>query len=366
MRLKADWAGVCKMDVAQNRNRAALVGISLIILTAAAWAGLLRMGWSWPPLQPTLPINHGALMAAGFFGALISLERAVAMGKAWAYGAPLTNGIGGLLIVFGVSGISGPLLITIGSIWLVAIFIVVLRQHLTDYTAVMALGAVALLIGNLLWMFGWPVYRVVMWWSGFLVLTIVGERLELGRMMRPSQFAKTAFWIATGIYILGLIAIIADYNLGMRITGIGTIALGLWLLAFDIARRTVRMDGLTRYIAVCLLSGYVWLLVGGGLAVIYGGVPAGPIYDAILHSVFLGFVFAMIFGHAPIIFPAVLGVKIPYRNNFYAPLILLHASLILRILGDLAGAAPARQWGGLINEIAVLLYFGVIIWNRKK
>ncbi len=354
------------MDAAQNRNRAVLVIVSLVILTAAAWAGLIRMGWNWPPIQPTLTINHGVLMVAGFFGALISLERAVAMGKTWAYGAPLTSGVGGLLVVFGVPGIIGPLLITVGSIWLVAIFVVVLRQHFTDYTAVMALGALALLVGNLLWMLGWPIFRIVMWWSGFLVLTIVGERLELGRMARPSRYAKTAFWIATGIYSLGLLVILVNYDFGMRLTGVGTIALGLWLLVYDIARRTVRMDGLTRYIAVCLLSGYVWLLVGGGLAVFYGGVPGGPIYDAILHSVFLGFVFSMIFGHAPIIFPAVLGLEIPYRSNFYGPLVLLHASLILRIFGELANSVPARQWGGLLNEIAVLLYFGVVIWNRWR
>jgi len=46
---------------------------------------------------------------------------------------------------------------------------------------------------------------------------------------------------------------------------------------------------------------------------VFGGVlvdTAG--YDAFLHAVLLGFVFAMIFGHAPIIFPAVLGIRIPF------------------------------------------------------
>lgn len=354
------------MDTVQNRGRAALVITSVIILTAAAWAGLIRMGWDWPPIQPTLITNHGVLMVAGFFGTLISLERAVAMGKKWAYLSPLLSGIGGLLLVFGVEGIAGPLLITLGSVLLIVIFAAVLRQHLTDYTVVMAFGAVALLVGNILWLLGWPVFRFVMWWSGFLVLTIVGERLELGRMMRPSRFGKIAFWVAAGVYGLGLLVILADPAWGMRLTGVGLIALGLWLLAYDIARRTVRMDGLTRYIAVCLLSGYVWLVVSGGLAIYYGWMPAGFIYDAILHTVFLGFVFAMIFGHAPIIFPAVLGLQIPYRGNFYAPLVLLHASLIVRVLGELAGSAPLRLWGGLFNEIAVLLYVGVVIWNRWR
>ena len=52
--------------------------LAFVILTAAAWAGLLRLGWAWPVLQPTLPVSHGPLMVAGFFGTLIALERAVA------------------------------------------------------------------------------------------------------------------------------------------------------------------------------------------------------------------------------------------------------------------------------------------------
>ena len=35
---------------------------------------------------------------------------------------------------------------------------------------------------------------------------------------------------------------------------------------------------------------------------------------------------------------------------------LLHVSLVLRVYGDLAGNFPARQWGGMLNEVAVLLF----------
>ena len=138
------------------------------------------------------------------------------------------------------------------------------------------------------------------------------------------------------------------------------ILLGLWLLRFDIARRTIKQSGLTRFIAVCLLSGYVWLVVSGLIALIYGAVSAGPVYDAMLHAIFLGFVFAMIFGHAPIIFPAVLGLEIDYQSYFYIPLILLHLSLIARICGELLGSGTVRLWGGLFNVIAVILYLGLI------
>ena len=334
--------------------------LALVILTAAAWAGLLRLGWSWPVLQPTLPISHGPLMVAGFFGTLIALERAVAMSKAWAYGSPLLNGIGGLLVVFGLGEQVGPVLMTLGSAWLVLIFAAILRKHRDRYMVVMAIGALALLVGNLLWLFGTPVFQLVLWWAGFLILTIAGERLELGRMVRQTKFSQLAFVIATLIFLAGLMILLTVWDWGVRLTGVGMILLGLWLLRFDIARRTVKQTGLTRFIAVCLLSGYVWLLVSGIIALCYGAMPAGPIYDAILHSIFLGFVFAMIFGHAPIIFPAVLGIAIEYKSYFYFPLILLHLSLIVRIGGELLGSSPARLWGGLFNVIAVIIYLGML------
>jgi hypothetical protein len=307
-------------------------------------------------------------MVAGFFGTLISLERAVAMGKTWTYIGPLLSGIGGLLVAIGVPGIIGPVLLTIGSLWLVIIFVVILRQHWVSYMIVMALGAITLLIGNLLWLFGFQVYQIVLWWAGFLILTIAGERLELGRMVKKPNYSQPLFFTITGIFLFGLVIGLFSWDFGVRVSGIGMLGLALWLLKFDIARRTVKQSGLTRFIAVCLLSGYLWLLVAGVIALSFGAVPAGPIYDAMLHAIFLGFVFAMIFGHAPIIFPAVLGIEINYKSYFYLSLILLHISLIVRIGGELLGSSPARLWGGLFNVIAVIIYLIMLapVGSRRK
>jgi hypothetical protein len=134
------------------------------------------------------------------------------------------------------------------------------------------------------------------------------------------------------------------------------LALALWLMRRDIARRTVRQDGPPRFIAICLLSGYLWLGVSGIFAVFFGGVMVGPIYDAMLHAIFLGFAVSMIFGHAPIIFPAVLNRQVPFRRGFYVHLLLLHVSLLLRMGGDLAGWWPGRQWGGLSNVVALVIF----------
>jgi len=102
------------------------------------------------------------------------------------------------------------------------------------------------------------------------------------------------------------------------------------------------------------------------LALRFGLLVAGPHYDAMLHSLLLGFVFSMIFGHAPIIFPAVLGMPISFQPAFYVHLTLLHASLLLRIVGDLASWVPGRQWGGLLNVLVVLLFLGTTAYSVFK
>jgi hypothetical protein len=208
---------------------------------------------------------------------------------------------------------------------------------------------------------------VVPWWTGFLVLTIAGERLELSRILRLSMWHNLAFLLALAILLAGLLLQLTSFAQGVRVTGAGMVALTWWLLRYDLARRTVRQTGITRFMAVCLLSGYVWLGAGGVLTWRFGGVFAGPYYDAMLHAIFVGFVFAMLFGHAPMIIPAVLGRAVsPYHPVLYAPLLLLHTSLLLRVVGDLAGWWPARQWGGLLNAIAVLLFVSSLAWGLRR
>jgi len=111
--------------------------------------------------------------------------------------------------------------------------------------------------------------------------------------------------------------------------------------------------------------------VGGALWLVAGGIMAGPLYDAMLHAIFLGFVFAMIFGHAPLIFPSVLGRPMAYLPASYVPLIVLHGSLALRVAGDLLGQPVLRRWGGLLNGVALLLFLAttaaaLIIGARKE
>ena len=347
--------------------RLPLLALAILALLAAMWGGLIRMGWQFPSGIVILPGLHGPLMLTGFLGTLISMERAVALKKRWTYAAPILCALGTIILVLNIEYHFGILIAALGSIALLVIFGVIVNRHLTLYTGTMALGVVVWVLGNLLWLGDSPVYRVVHWWAGFIILTIVGERLELSRIQRLPQRALTLYAIAIGIFLTGLVTdasealVNADSDVGAKIVGLGMLAIALWLARYDIARRTVRQTGLTRYIALCLLAGYAWLAVGGILRVVFGGVSGGFYYDAILHAVFLGFVMSMIFGHAPIIFPAVLGRPLAYRSMFYAHLILLHVSLVIRVFADLALSMPVRQWGAMLNAIAILLFLLVTV-----
>lgn len=344
------------METGGFRIRFPAMALGGLALLAALWAGLLRMGWTWPVLRPTLPAAHGPLMIGAFLGTVIAVERAVALRRGWTFVGPVLTGLGGLALIAGLPQPVGPVLITLGSVGLVAVFGLILRLETATYTAVMALAALLWLVGNGLWLAGWPLAHVVYWWGGFLVLTIAGERLELGRILRHSRTVQGMFLASVGLLLVGLLVLLAAYDLGVRIFAVGTVALALWLLRCDVARYTVRKSGLTRFIAVCLLTGYGWLALSGLLALVYGGVTAGFLYDAVLHTLYVGFVMAMIFGHAPIIFPAVMGREIPFSTRFYLHLLLLEFSLLLRVAGDLTFWLAARQWGGLLNAAAILLF----------
>lgn len=356
-----------------TRARYPMLALGMLALLAAMWGGLIRIGWILPPIAPVIAGIHGPLMVSGFLGTVISLERAVALRVRWAFAAPLLSAIGTLVLLSGLSPIGGALLETLASVGMIAIFSVIVRRQPALFTYTMALGAILWFAGNVVWLMGLPISTVVLGWTAFLVLTIVGERLELARLRRLSRLAETLFFFALAVLILGIIVDIveeavvpsAGLGIGSRVGGIGMIALALWLFRNDIARRTVLQTGLTRFIALCLLAGYVWLGIGGLLRL--GGIATGgPYYDAMLHAVFLGFVMSMIFGHAPIILPAVLGRPLAYHPAFYAHLALLHLSLVIRLTGDLVAGLSVRQWGGMLNAIAITLFLVVTAWAGKK
>lgn len=349
--------------------RVPLLVLGFVALVLGVAAGLRRLGVAAPLPSSGLIALHGPLMVSGFFGALISLERAVALGARWPYGGPALAAAGTLLLLLGLPAWASALAFTGAGAFLLAASIVVWRRHPALYTAVLAAGAASWLVGNVLWLGGLPFKAVVPWWAGFLVLTIAAERLELSRFLAPPPAAQRAFTLIVVLLVAGLALLSAGLDARGLLAAAALLALTLWLARYDLVRRTVRERGLTRYIAIALLSGYVWLGVAAVIALAGGGLFAVPTYDATLHAVLLGFVFSMVFGHAPVILPAVTGHAMRYSPVFYVHLALLHASLVPRVIGDLAQRPDCRLHGAVLATLALAAFVvntAIGVWRGRR
>ncbi|MBX3268689.1 MAG: hypothetical protein KF729_00415 [Sandaracinaceae bacterium] len=340
-------------------RRALLLGAAAGALSAIL-GGLARFGWSVPALR-TGTAAHGPLLVVGVFATVIGLERAVALGARWAYAGP----------AFGVAAIGAHALgAHAAAAWLasgsaaglVAVDVAIVRRQPAAFTALMLLGALVLFGATLASALGRPVPEVALAWVAFFVCTIVAERLELSRLVRTPRAATLAL---SALLVVTAIAagLAAQWPIATRALGGALVLVALWELRFDVASRTIRRAGLPRFVAVGVLSGVGWLAVAGALLAAKGFERTAA-YDATLHAVFVGFVLSMVFAHAPIILPAVARVELPFHPILYAPLAALHASLALRVVAGLAGAAELRALGGLGNALALGLLVLAVLFAR--
>ncbi len=339
-----------------DRRSLALLSLGGVSLLAGLTGALVLLGVGMPSGTSHLAAAHGLLMTLGFLGTMIALERAVALRERWAFLAPLAAGLGAIALLVGAPPLVAGMLLLAGGLVFVAMYAAFDRIEVALHIRTQAVAAVAWPVATLLWLLDRPVSGIVPWLAAFLVLIIAGERLELSRLGQLAPRARLSFISAAGLLCAGVVLTLLVPDLGSRVAGAGLVALAAWLAVHDLARRTVRMGGVTRFIALCLLMGYGWLAAGGLLWIGFGAM-GGAAYDAMLHTIFLGFVMSMVFGHAPVIIPAVLRVPLPHHERFYVHLALLHAGLLLRVLGgDLLGAHRLWQLGGVLNVIALLLF----------
>jgi hypothetical protein len=323
--------------------RSVLLGVAAVALVTAVLSGLSRIGWNtW---GRTAEYAHGPTLVLGFLGTVIGMERAVALGRRWAWLVPV---LAASAVTAGIVGLSAEAnaLIFLAGVGLVAVFVVAYRIQQDLHLWIMGGGALCWVLAGVGLLLGTSLVAVVPSLAGFLVLTIVGERFELTRLLEPTGVVRAWLVAASGLAIVGAGLSLADVGLGARVVGLGMAACGLWLGRYDVARRTIRMAGITRYMAAALIAGYFWLLLAGAIWT-WAGLDRGTfIYDATLHAVFLGFVFSMVFAHAPVIVPALTGLRFPFTHWLWVPLATLHMSLLLRVLSDFGGWQIGRMWGG--------------------
>lgn len=342
-------------------RRALLVATAAVALTGVL-AGLARTGVQvgWGPSQAW---EHGPLMVVGVFGTVIALERTVALARPWAFAAPVTGAVAAFATLAGLAW--GPWATVLSAASLLAINAEIVRRQSLAFTWMMLGGSVVLLLGNLGWALGRPLFQVAPAWMGFFVLTIVAERLELSRLAPTPPWARRAIVVLAGLFALFASTSPVFGVLSPQAFGAAMAAMAAWQLRFDLARRTVKMGGLPRFSAAGVLVAALWLL-GSGLMIAATGLPAaGPLYDAILHGVFVGYVLSMVFAHAPIILPAVARLRLPFHASLYVPLASLHASLLLRVLGDVLANAPMRTAGSVGNALSLALFAAAVLYARR-
>lgn len=347
--------------------RVVLLGLGALALLSGICGALWRLGWIFPH-GSSLAALHGPLMISGLFGALISLERAVALGRGWSYAAPVFAGLGTLALVAGAPVPLGAGAYTMAAAALATSSLLITIRQPAVFTGALLFGALAWLAGNVLWLLGHTVPDLVGWWLAFLILTIAGERLELSRLAPQRRGSEPLFLFAVGLIVVGAQNGLMTEN-GAILFGIALVVTTLWLLRHDIARQNIRRAGQVRFMAACMLAGYAWLGAAGVSLIAFppGSDTFG--YDIALHAVLIGFVLSMVFGHALIILPAVARVRVSYSPILYAPLSLLHASMVLRTGAGVAGWDAGRKGSGILTLLALASFvvsLVVITWRARR
>jgi hypothetical protein len=333
-------------------------GLSLL---AGLDAALLLLGVAAPISTARLAEVHGPLMVLGFVGTLIALERATALARGSGYLAPALLGLGGVALLVGpVPLVAAKAILAAGMAAFTILYIPLWRRQFDDPLLVQLLGAGLGLAGVVVWFGSLDLQRVLPWLVGFVVLTIAAERVELARITMGAH-AGTRLLVHAWAIAAALTVGLASPDIGAIVLGVALLALTAWLVGHDVARRTIRARGAARYMAACILAGYVWLAVAG-VALLFGSPDQRAVYDIVVHAVFLGYTISMIMAHATTILPAVLHIALPYRAAFWIPAALLHVGLVVRVwLGDGLGLEPAWQVGGVIGVLALLLFVATAI-----
>lgn len=336
--------------------RIALAVTAAASLVAGLTGGLARLGVVAP--VGDLADMHGAIMASGFFGTLISLERAVADGRLAALLVPALSAAGAVLLLSGYAEATAPLFLAAG-VGLTLLTALATWKLPTLFTGLMTAAAALWPLGTLFWISGRTLAEVGYVWLGFLILTVVAERIELSRLLRPTLAARGLLIVLVALFALAL-ALGQPWQ-GSTLLSVALAGIALWLLREDIALRTVRTHGFARFSALMLICGYGWLIVAAASLSL---LPPGESmygHDAAIHAIAVGFILSMVFAHAPIILPAVTGAPVRYVPILYVPAMLLQIAIGLRITFDAMEATEKLRCPAWLIIAAIVIYVALLL-----
>ncbi len=313
--------------------------LSLVIGIITGWQ---RLGIRTTEMLPHE--HHGALMTGCFLGGLVMLERAVSLGKRWSYAGSLLCAISLILflIKLPVPAIAGIILAS-----LIYLFMLIYQHFKEPDTSqlVAILGAFCLFTGNTLLLIHNLYPLAVNWWMGFLLFTILGERLNLDRTTHKHKriHQLLAFLVFAGLLL--------PFHLsGATVLGGSLVLTGTWLM-FSLKFSDPRTPQ-KKFMMLASVMAFFWLITTGVLM-----LSGAMFYDAQLHSFFVGFVFSMIFAHAPLMLPRVFKFEADlFHPVVYILLLALQAGLFVRVYGSVLENEHLTRWGGFSNGIIILIF----------
>ncbi len=336
--------------------RIPLMLLAVVNLVAGLWAGIIRIGWNIP--LTSVAAHHGAIMLGGFLTTLIALEKAIPLKRNLVLIIPAISAMSLIMVIPGYYQV-GLYCLVAGSFGLFLIHAYYLHLHPRDASIIlMLIGAGSLMVGNVMLMKTQFYPSSFPWWMGFLLFTITAERIELSKFLPVSASMKK---LLAGFLVLFLLGIVAPFHgIGKYVSALAMIGIAIWMLRHDVIRIGLKKKGLIKFSSVALLIANGWLIVDGLFLMLMNETAYS--YDIMVHSFFIGYAFAMIFAHGPIILPGVLGIIYkPFHPVLYAWLFLVQGSLLFRLVADSILNLAWRKWSGIFTGMGILLYFITLV-----
>ena len=367
------------------RSRMALlIGAGLAALLGLV-AALIRADLIHPSGRVPLADLHGGLMVYGFLGAAIGLERAVAYrsggsGKpAWGFLAPALGLLGSLLCLLSLLASScgaapawvkveliGGIPWTLSMLVLTAMYLAIWRRQPSAEVLIQVLGSLVGLVGAAGWVAGLDAAVLAPTWLFFLVLTIVGERVELARAV----FSDVR--LESGILGLSLLAVLMlpvqamAPSVGYPLLGLSLGLLLLVMASHDVAKGTFRHGGLPGFMGTCMLSAYAWGLLA---ALIWMAAPLdSSTYwgDMALHALAVGFIMTMVIAHVCMIVPSVIRRPLPFHPLLWGAWAFMQVGLLIRLLGAIRLYTPLWKVGNLLNVLGILSMMLTVVYLAAR
>lgn len=372
--------GKSGMNVKLPRARLFLLLLAAIGALMGLNSALIRS--SIPALATPAPLGdgHGVFMVFGFLGGAIGLERAVAYQAGaphkpkWGFLAPAFAGIGSVLMVIEalpfvsretsfvpfafmahnpqvLPGIAW----TLSMAALTGIYFGVWRRQQSVAVLIQLLGAFLGVAGIALWARGIDAQILAPWWMAYLVLTIVGERIELARVAFIAHNIEWLIFFASVAFAVSLGVCLINPTIGYPLLGITLGAMLLLAITHDTARKTYKIKGVTGFMGTCMLVGYAWALLSSAIWIFSPTGFEGYWRDMAIHGLAIGFTMSMVAAHASMIIPSITRRPMKYHPILWGGWSVMQIGLLVRLLGTTSGETLLWQWGDGISIVGMLL-----------